>query len=356
MSVDMMLTAGVLAVLGWLAVWKSVPDAGPFSFDKERTNYLKGFCALVVVLTHVPAAYGNPVQKAVHSFGFVAVTLFFLISAYGMSFGAERNPAHYLAHFWRNRLASLLVPWFLVRICGAVYAVGAGDCSGAGGFFRVLFRFPLYVSVLLEYCLLFYVVMQCRERGWLGARAALVVQVLVISLSSLLFYVFADSLPLRVAGWSCERMGLVWGVLLFHGFAPIASWMASHRRGKTAVAGMLAAGLGIAYLLFKPVWFWGGFLLRLILGLSILVFVFLAIQQRRLGNGATRWLGDVSYEVYLVHGLTQTVLVRYFPGLSSGWFVVSWLTLALVCGTGIHALSSRLVPRIRAAPVRQKQA
>lgn len=72
-------------------------------FGKDYTTELKGLCCLIVIYVHVPVAYRNPIQDAIGSFAYICVTLFFLISAYGMMLSAERKE-EYLRHFWRNRL------------------------------------------------------------------------------------------------------------------------------------------------------------------------------------------------------------------------------------------------------------
>jgi len=49
-------------------------------FTKEYTTALKGLAAIVVIFVHVPADYSNVLQDAIGSFGYVAVTFFFLVS------------------------------------------------------------------------------------------------------------------------------------------------------------------------------------------------------------------------------------------------------------------------------------
>lgn len=346
---DVWLTSLVVAALFGVAFWKSSPRNGLFSFDKQRTTYLKGFCAIVVVFTHVPEIYGNPVQKAVHSFGFVAVTLFFLISAFGMSTSLERTPEGYLSHFWRNRLASLLVPCVLVNGCWVVYTMAIGQ-TAPGQLAARFFLLPRYVLVLLQYCLLFYVVMRIRAKTKLAPWTGYAVLGFGVIVSSLCAH-FAKGADRDVFsawnGWACERWGLVWGMLLFLFWKRIATSMDSRRRSKSLVAGMLSAALGIAYLSFKTVPFWGDYLLKTALGLGIICFVFLVVQNRKLGNGVTDWLGRISYEIYLSHGLAAALLVHCFPHLSSGPFIVSCLGMTLVISTGIHAVGSRIVSRLR---------
>ena len=117
MKLDLILTFLLIAVLFASVLWKSVPKEGPFSFDKNFTGVLKGVSAIVVVFVHVPELYHNAAQRMVMSFGFVAVTVFFMISAYGMQFSANRSPDKYLSHFWRE------VPHQYAGICVGPAAV-----------------------------------------------------------------------------------------------------------------------------------------------------------------------------------------------------------------------------------------
>lgn len=96
---DSLLTALMFVILLVLFLWKSAHKEGLFSFDKGYTNVLKGLSAIVVVFVHVAEPHHNAFSKMVMSFGFVAVTLFFMISAYGMQFSVNRDEKKYLSHF-----------------------------------------------------------------------------------------------------------------------------------------------------------------------------------------------------------------------------------------------------------------
>lgn len=90
------------------------------AFDKESTHFLKGLCAIIVVMVHFPADKTNPLQDAIGSFAYIAVTFFFFVSAYGMQYSIDNNP-NYLKKFWRNRLGSLLVPMLIVNVLTFIY-------------------------------------------------------------------------------------------------------------------------------------------------------------------------------------------------------------------------------------------
>lgn len=341
---DVLLTLVPIAILLFLTLWKSSSKEG-FSFDKDFTGVLKGISAVVVVFVHVPVAFQNPAQRMVMSFGFVAVTVFFMISAYGMQFSINRNGKKYLSHFWRNRLASLLIPCYVINLFEVVfYAVRGKDFS----FANILFSFPGYVWVLLQYCLLFFVVMFCREKWRVKSTACYVLMVLAIVVSSLYMYLSSpDATNSAQMGWCYERMGLVWGLLLFLFMPKVVDYMKGRSILKTAVLGLLSMSLGVAYLMNKTVWFYGEYLLKIVLGLVIISFVLFLTQKRKFGNVFMNHLGAVSYEIYLSHGFMMSVVASFFPETSSGLFICLVLTFTILFSSLVHKLSSKMVSLVR---------
>lgn len=119
--IDYILTALIPLMLAVVVLWNSKKaDGQGFFMGKDYTTVLKGACCIIVIMVHVHAAHVNKLQDAIGSFAYVCVTLFFLMSAYGMSLSRERK-ADYMAHFWRNRFAALLVPQLLINVGISIY-------------------------------------------------------------------------------------------------------------------------------------------------------------------------------------------------------------------------------------------
>lgn len=345
MMLDLILTLLLIVVLFASVLWKSVPKEGPFSFDKNFTGVLKGVSAIVVVFVHVPELYHNAAQRMVMSFGFVAVTVFFMISAYGMQFSANRSPDKYLSHFWRNRLASLLIPCLLVNLFCIVFNV----CAGRNfSLLESLIDIPGFVCVLLQYCALFFVVMHCQQRFKITPSICHAIMIAAVVGSSLFLYLSSpDAKNSSEMGWCYERMGLVWGLLLFLSFAKIVEFMNSRWFLKTLALGFLSVTLGVAYLMTKSVWFYGEYLLKIVLGFVIVSFVLFLSRKRSFGNAVVNHLGAISYEIYLSHGLVMRVILYLFPTVSSGVFLVLTMTFTIAFSTAVHKVSSKLVSRVR---------
>lgn len=293
---------------------------------------------------HVPAEYRNPLQDAIGSFAYVCVTLFFLISAYGMMLSGERKD-DYLKHFWGNRLVALLVPCLMVNIAAlCLKAASTGEWI-----FAILKDINYYVVILLQWCVWFYIVMLCRKK-WFTNNTMLADALLLggVLLSSLYSYFFIEAEVSANSGWPFERMGLIWGVLLYRHFDCIKEWMNKNRWVKVALLTVVGGILGVAYLKFKTVYFWGEYLLKIILGLALIMLLFIATSNRHFGNKASYWLGDISYEVYLAHHAVMAALAVWLgSAVDSGEFILLTVVCTFVIATIAHEAGKPIMKQLR---------
>ena len=149
-------------------------------------------------------------------------------------------------------------------------------------------------------------------------------------------------------GWCFERMGLVWGVLLYRYFVKIVAWMNKHRLMKAVFLIVIGGILGIAYLKYKPVFFWGAYLLKIVLAFVLLLLLFTATSNRKFGDKISDWLGSVSYEVYLSHGIALGTMSYVIPmDFNSGAYILISVIITLILSTGIHALGKPVVKKLR---------
>lgn len=326
------------------ALINSEPKSGDF-FSKDYTTVLKGLCCIIVVYVHVLESYQNPLQDAIGSFAYICVTLFFLFSAYGMMLSVGKNP-NYLQSFWRNRLVALLIPCILISVLIYVLNIilkGINDWT-------VFYKLNSYVVVLLQWCLLFYLV-QWAKNKWFPSNEKLADLLLItpVVLSSFLLYFFVDANVSAQAGWCFERMGLVWGVLLYRYFDGFVRWMNQNRIAKIVGLSIIGGLLGIAYLKYKIVYFWGAFLLKIVLGLSLILLLFVISSGRKFGNKISLGLGNISYEVYLSHGVVMGFFL-YLLGdqtIDSGLFIFLSVVITIAVSIIVHYFSNILVKSLR---------
>lgn len=296
-----------------------------------------------MVYVHIPVDYANKLQDVIGSFAFIGVTLFFMISAYGMQLNAERKKDYFI-HFWRNRLAALLIPCVLVNICGFLL----GAILRGNFLFSDLWNLNAYVRVLIEYCILFYIVKNvCCWLKWKEKTcdALLISGVVASSLVNYLnFHNDADNVNIA---WPYERMGLVYGILLYRFYDKATQWLNEERAKKASVALLCSLAMGIAYLKLKTEFFYGEYLLKILLGATIILFLFLFSSGKHFGSKACLFLGSISYEVYLSHGLVMAALSHYAPSLPSGVFIVGTIVLTLLFASLLYVIGKPIVSVLR---------
>ena len=329
MLTNLIMTGIALSLGGMLlAGAKYRPDGGHF-FDRENSGAMRGFWCLIIVLVHVPGAYQNGLQDMLGSFAYVGVSFFFMTSAFGLRLAAERRPES-MAFFWRNRLPKLLVPCVLSNaIHMALYAAGGSRVSP-----WMLLTIGGWVRWLLVCYLFFWLSDRLLPKKWRDWGVCGLV--LVFSLGVYL------SKPERTT-WCPEVLGFAWGILLGRWKGGFVSWAGRKWLPKCAGLCLLAGMLGIGYLAGKGIPFWGDYVLKIVLGAAILAFMLALNGKISIGNRASRKLGDISYEVYLMHDAAFFSLERTFPGLNSGVFIAISLLVAIALSAMAHGISARIL-------------
>lgn len=134
----------------------------------------------------------------------------------------------------------------------------------------------------------------------------------------------------------------VWGALLYLNFPTIKKFVKPNIL-KILVWSAASLFLGIAYLKFKPLFFWGEYLLKIELAIVIIILLFVLSSQRTWGNRAIRFLGGISYEVYLSHGFVISVITYLSPNISSGVFILTTMFVTIIFSTIIHSIGKPLI-------------
>lgn len=316
-------------------------DDGKDSFMSiDDAMFLRGFWCLIVVMVHVPKAYQNRIQDMLGSFAFVGVTFFFMTSAYGLKVSLARKPG-YMARFWRRRLPAILVPALIANALSVlVKALTGGAVTPLS-----LINVNDWVKVLLGHYVLFWVIYGLLPR-WLGqGRWQDVSMCLAVAALSLVERLTPLSVNL---GWVVEPLGFAYGIIAANYADAIRCWTHERWLGKAAALGALSAALGVAYLKYKPVPVLGDYLLKIALGMAITAFVFQLIARIRVGNRVNRFLGGISYEVYLLHRPAFALVAAIAAGgmkLGSGAFIALALAITIVLAFGLKKLCDAMLAR-----------
>ncbi len=86
-------------------------------FSIDQTRSIKGMCAVFILFSHV-CTYLGDVFKSLYIFKYVGAIMvagFFFVSGYGLQYGVM-NKKDYLSGFFKKRILSLAVPYYIINI------------------------------------------------------------------------------------------------------------------------------------------------------------------------------------------------------------------------------------------------
>lgn len=321
------------------------------------SSAVRGVAAAAVVLHHLSKEVAIPsLLLPFLPIGFLAVTLFYFYSGYGLYKQMEKRP-DYLTRFYRNRLPKLLVPFWCVNLLYAAWQWGIGvrmapwDWALSILGVRLLNEDAWYVLSLLFFYAAFHL---CYGRlAVKKAEAAMGVATAAYMVGCM------------AAGqglWRFVSAGGFWlGLLYARRHAWFQNMLNRGRVGDWCLRGLTFFFVGsmifqaLSYFRLTPPVLEQEFCIAAS-GFLLCVF-WHRMPKIRFGNRASSFLGKISYEVYLVHRLFLRIF--HHPGINvenDALYSLLCAGCAVLLAAGLHALFAKLLPllqgkRARATPV-----
>ena len=165
--------------------------------SKKQTDILKGICSVIIIFVHIPNNYSNRIQDIISSFGYICVSIFFMLSAYGLKYSLT-NKTDYLNKFLLKRLPSVIIPFLIANIINIIVNKSYNPES---------FKILGFVYVLLIYYVVFYLIYKfCKNRE--TADSLMITFVILFSV--------IGKLTNSLIGWQTEQIGFILGILIFN--------------------------------------------------------------------------------------------------------------------------------------------
>ena len=313
--------------------------------SREYACLVKAFCCFSVMLAHTGAGEKYCILGFVH---WIAVSVFFLFSGYGLSYSAARRP-DYLRSF-HKRILKAAIPLMLVLALKAAFSCSLW--SGGMGYMLVAILF-------------YFVFFLCRvvfggKAVFLGLDAADWLLVVLTVLYSLSVQFFHDSRltsldcgsglasVLALFGWGCQSLGFAYGIILARHLEGFKAFLSRRRNVVVLLACcfVLLPCFALVYLRIRDVYFvsWTEYGIR-----AVMVFLFLLViavfsQRLRFGNPPILLVGSISGEMFLLHGFVIEMLNRYTnvcsrqPGLFIVLVYLSTCVMGLLFHGGLQGL------------------
>ncbi len=321
----------------------------------ERTNILRGIMALDVVLFHFSLEYLNVNIKLLSVCqGDDAVKVFFFLSGYGLMYQYMNKGKSYLDGFFTKRFAKILVPFIVAAIPYVIFYKASGGYYGAGEitvakvfteFFKNGYTIVYNAWYVVELMVLYIVFFVCCKLAKGDKQKTVNSCVTVVML-------------LMCGFWALYNYGS-WMYIWFFSIYAFAFGILWAYKEK-AIVKLLSKKFDYIYMLVIPVVIFIILIRRnyligfgtepyimsknLLLGPFIVIGVIVGGMKIKVNCKVWKYLGNISYELFLIHGLFYTLLRSSLVYVENDLlYVLGVLGLSIISATVLHYVSKYIL-------------
>lgn len=228
---------------------------------------------------------------------------------------------------------ALFVPAILINIISFGFKVMTLNVYEVRG----LYAFNQYIYAIIVAYLVFWIIWKTKVipvdiKDWL------------VGLICLLFSLVTYLTPIKIFFiWPTESIGFIFGLILYHKKEIITSELKQSHTRKIIILFLLSALLGTLYMKYKHVFFLGGWLLRVVLAVLLLLLFSACTMNISFEGRLVQLLGNISYEFYLGHLVVISIVSRLFPKMSSGVFIVTVFVATLILAIVVKIMSDKIM-------------
>lgn len=311
----------------------------------ENTNALRGMCALIVAMQHTCAYQHDEWTAPFLYIGFLCTSIFFFLSGYGLMHSTV-NKRRYLKSFPKKRLLTVLIPYLFANIIYLGVRQWLGVETTITGFINSYkigepyVSFSWYIVSIIYFYLMFYAAFNIFRRN---------IAVFLMLPVSVLYVVLVKNAGFDYH-WYTTAFCFAGGVFWYH-FQDVLTIVA-RRQGFLKIFLMLCITFGFLVATFKNIYFYiAG---SNITGISFQILIMLCLQKIRIHNFVLEYLGKISFEFYMVHGIVIMVLNNYLK-LSGNTYVFSVLAISVVVATALYVIDKATVPWVTGTKTERKK-
>lgn len=304
----------------------------------KNTKMEKGIAAIFIVLHHLSQHLNVTGPLLIMRYiGFIMVAVFFFISGYGLAYSL-RYKLNYLNCFFKNRILPILIPYWIINTLNIIYYLVKGHQFTSTQYILSYVGFDIitgtwFVTSILCMYIFFWIAFKTKY------------SYVVLFFLTFSYYIVCILLKLHssyTASISAFLLGVLWVKLDVH----FVIWMKERYLLKLFFC-IFVFGLAFLGRLFLSLKGIDNEMLHLLLRnlVSILfVVAMLAVTQRVSFNGTIlNWLGNISYELYVVHYVLLTML----NGLDVSLYLLFIMFGGLILSTLFWKFDKQLIKLIK---------
>ncbi len=303
--------------------------------DKDVSKCIKGICALVIVLHHANqrtlVLAGSYIGELFDIIGFLAVSMFFFFSGYGLMISYESKGDSYTKSFLKKRVLPIYLIYLFLTVLYSVVKLLIGEAIGFADVIKGVFLVDTIVTYgwYLKAIILFYIVFYLTFRlcKTLKMRVGIIA---IFLLLYMLYYHVTDAAPATYISSLSFLLGIVWCIYR----EQIDKMLEKRRVFFSLFLGLVAVFcviLATSMLISTKNIRWP---LRIVASpmfvVILLVFTSLIVKNHAvvLINGFTKLLGKISLEIYVLQGLFFDALRSDLINIENAYV---YIVLVFVC-------------------------
>lgn len=300
----------------------------------KNTNALRGMCALIVAMQHTCAYQHDKWTAPFLYIGFLCTSIFFFLSGYGLMYGSE-NKKRYLKTFLKKRVLTVLIPYLLANVIYLCIRQAVGMEISVMEFVEMYQKGEPYVSFswfiisIMYFYVMFYVIFNIFKKN---------IAVFLMIPGSVLYMYLVKLIGFDYHWYTtafCFAGGVIW-----YQYREVLT-AAARKQGFLKILLVFAITFALLFATFKNIYFYiAG---SNITALCFQIFMMLWLQKVRIHNFVLEFLGKISFEFYILHGIVIKIFNDYIV-LHGNWYVLAVMVVSMLMATILFKLDKKVIP------------
>lgn len=311
-----------------------INGASTYFMSKDYSICMKGILSIIIIFTHLWRGNGDNIFINVfHSFGYIAVSMFFLLSGYGLKHQVNENK-EYLKGFLTRRLISIYIPYVLAMFVSlTIFGIDNGWNEITTEKLLRLFS-GLDAIWFIKAIVIFYVAFFIVYRFLPKNKFICITLIVLIEMGVTCFTGMNKQ-------WYGSSLGFIIGIYLADHINELKS--KKNKIIPIVIFAFSSCFFEYIYAQNKDNLVFGNLIIRNLLCVSILCFILLVTKWIKVQNPILKFLGTISYEVFLIHSCIIEIVYKKLYMLNFSLQLVIIIVSTILIAFLLHLLDSRLL-------------
>ncbi len=303
----------------------------------DTLKYYKGFFAIVIIFHHLSQrTLGGIVFREFSYVGYLAVAAFFFYSGYGLQKSYMTKGDKYKKDFLKKRIPMVLIPYIIVTFIFWVMYYMLGNCYSLKDIkaFNIkgvtLVPFSWYIITILIFYFVYWILMKVCKKNYYAMIVGGVIW-------NVLYIICCMKLKFGLWWYNTSHMlivGMLWAV-----------W----EKKLIKIIKRYQIIIPIIWIVFALMPIKGNDLyVGIIVTFLFVISIVLFSMKVRIGNKILGFLGEISFELYMIQGLFITILRsnKFYIVNEFAWSCLV-LALTIISGFVLHILFDKLLTKYK---------